>query len=223
MIDAGIIDGFLGAAVRIATPLLLAALGEMLSERGGVINLGVEGAMLTGALAAAIGASAGGTWTGLAASVVAGLLLASIFALAAIGARADQIIAGTATTLLAVGVTGAVYQAAFGSAGAGLTLPTLGASPIPGLAKVPLAGPALFNQPVTTYIACWRCRCAGGSCSALEPDWRFAPWVNRRSMRVLPACLSAASSSPPRSPAAPSPDSPAGPWCWRRSARLPNA
>ncbi len=161
MIDAGIIDGFLGAAVRIATPLLLAALGEMLSERGGVINLGVEGAMLTGALAAAIGASAGGTWTGLAASVVAGLLLASIFALAAIGARADQIIAGTATTLLAVGVTGAVYQAAFGSAGAGLTLPTLGASPIPGLAKVPLAGPALFNQPVTTYIAllvvplCW--------------------------------------------------------------------
>jgi len=161
MIDAGIIDGFLGAAVRIATPLLLAALGEMLSERGGVINLGVEGATLTGALAAAIGASAGGTWTGLAASVVAGLLLASIFALAAIGARADQIIAGTATTLLAVGVTGAVYQAAFGSAGAGLTLPTLGASPIPGLAKVPLAGPALFNQPVTTYIAllavplCW--------------------------------------------------------------------
>ena len=161
MIDAGVLDGFLSAAVRITTPLLLAALGEMIAERGGVINLGVEGAMLAGALAAAIGASAGGTWTGLAASAAAGLLLASIFALAAIGARADQIIAGTATTLLAVGITGAVYQAVFGSAGAGLSLPTLGALPIPGLASIPLAGPALFNQPVTTYFAllavplCW--------------------------------------------------------------------
>lgn len=161
MIDTGVIDGFLSAAVRIATPLLLAALGEMIAERGGVINLGVEGAMLAGALAAALGASTGGAFTGLAASAAAGMLLASVFALAAIGARADQIIAGTATTLLAVGITGAVYQAAFGSAGAGLSLPTLAPMPIPGLAGVPLMGPAIFNQPITTYIAllavplCW--------------------------------------------------------------------
>jgi general nucleoside transport system permease protein len=161
MIEMGVIDGFLGAAVRIATPLLLAALGEMIAERGGVINLGVEGAMLAGALAAALGASTGGAMAGLAASAGAGLLLASVFAVAAIGARADQIIAGTATTLLAVGITGAVYQAAFGSAGAGLSLPTLAPMPIPGLADMPLMGPAIFNQPITTYIAllavplCW--------------------------------------------------------------------
>lgn len=161
MIDAAVIEGFLSAAVRIATPLLLAALGEMLAERGGVINLGVEGAMLAGALAAALGASAGGSWTGLAASVGAGLLLSGIFALATIGARADQIIAGTATTLLAVGLTGAVYQAAFGAAGAGLSLPTLLPVRLAGLASVPLLGSALFDQPVTTYAAmvavpaCW--------------------------------------------------------------------
>jgi len=161
MFDTALLDGFLSAAVRVATPLLLAALGEMLAERGGVINLGVEGAMLAGALAAALGASAGGAWAGLAASGAAGMLLAAVFALATIGARADQIIAGTATTLLAVGITGAVYQAAFGSAGAGLSLPTLAPMPVPGLSAVPVVGPAFFNQPVTTYIAlmavplCW--------------------------------------------------------------------
>jgi len=161
MLDTGVLDGFLSAAVRVATPLLLAALGEMIAERGGVINLGIEGAMLAGALAAALGASTGGAWSGLAASGAAGMLLATVFGLAAIGARADQIIAGTATTLLAVGITGTVYQAAFGSAGAGLSLPTLAPIRIPGLAIVPLAGPAFFNQPVTTYVAllavplCW--------------------------------------------------------------------
>ena len=161
MFDTALLDGFLSAAVRVATPLLLAALGEMLAERGGVINLGVEGAMLAGALAAALGASAGGAWAGLAASGAAGMLLAAVFALATIGARADQIIAGTATTLLAVGITGAVYQVAFGSAGAGLSLPTLVPMPVPGLSAVPVVGPGFFNQPVTTYIAlmavplCW--------------------------------------------------------------------
>ena len=73
MIDTAVIEGFLSAAIRIATPLLLAALGEMITERGGVINLGVEGAMLAGALAAAVGASAGGPWAGLSASAAAGL------------------------------------------------------------------------------------------------------------------------------------------------------
>ena len=159
--DWPVVEGFLSAAIRIATPLLLAALGEMLAERGGVINLGVEGAMLSGALAAALGAAAGGTGAGLAASVAAGLLLSAIFAAATVGARADQIISGTATTLLAVGVTGAVYQATFGSAGAGLSLPTLAAVPVPGLASLPVLGPVLFKQPVTTYVGflavplCW--------------------------------------------------------------------
>ncbi len=153
MVDAQLVEGFLAAAVRVATPLLLAALGEMIAERGGVINLGIEGAMLSGALAAAIGAAAGGTLMGLGASVLAGIALASIFAAAAIGARADQIISGTAVTLLAVGLTGAIYARAFGAAGAGLSLPTLKQVAVPVLAKIPLLGGALFDQPVTTYVA----------------------------------------------------------------------
>ena len=102
-----LIGGFLAAAVRVATPLLLAATGETVTERAGVINLGLEGLMLAGALAAALGATAGRAvdrhWRS---AVLAGMLLAAVFAAVAIGARADQIIAGTAITLGAVGLTG---------------------------------------------------------------------------------------------------------------------
>jgi len=150
---AVLIGGFLAAAVRVATPLLLAATGELVAERSGVINLGIEGAMLGGALAAAIGSAAAGPWAGLAAGLAAGVLLALVFALIAIGAGADQIIAGTALTLGAVGLTGAIYHLAFGPAGAGLTIPTLGAVRLPGLASIPVLGEALFAQPVTTYLA----------------------------------------------------------------------
>jgi simple sugar transport system permease protein len=148
-----LVSGFLAAAVRVATPLLLAATGETVTERAGVINLGLEGMMLAGALAATLGATSVGPWTGLVLAVLAGMLLAAAFAAIAIGARADQIIAGTALTLGAVGLTGTVYRQAYGAGGAGLALPTLGPVPIPGLADLPLVGPALFDQPVPTYFA----------------------------------------------------------------------
>ena len=153
MIETAIVGGFLAAAVRVATPLLLAATGETVTERAGVINLGLEGMMLTGALAATLGASAAGPWAGVAAGVLAGMAVAAVFAAVAIGARADQIIAGTAISLGAVGLTGTIYRQAFGTGGAGLALPTLAALPVPGLSRVPLLGPALFDQPAPTYLA----------------------------------------------------------------------
>ena len=148
-----LVGGFLAAAVRVATPLLLAATGETVAERAGVINLGLEGMMLAGALAATLGASAAGPWTGLLLAVLAGMVLAAGFAAITVGARADQIIAGTALTLGAVGLTGTIYRQAYGTAGAGLALPTLAPVPIPGLSRIPLLGPALFDQPVPTYLA----------------------------------------------------------------------
>ena len=146
-------SGFLAASVRVATPLLLAALGETVAERAGVINLGIEGAMLCGALASAIGASWGGVWVGVAAAVLAGALASWIFALVAIRGRADQIITGTAITLGAVGLTGAVYRAVFGAAGAALSIPTLAPIKLPLLHQIPFIGSALFGQPATTYLA----------------------------------------------------------------------
>jgi ABC-type uncharacterized transport system permease subunit len=148
-----LLGGFVGAAVRVATPLLLAATGETITERAGVINLGVEGMMLAGALAATLGATSAGPWAGLGLAVVAGTVVAAVFAAVAIGARADQIITGTALTLGSVGITGTVYRRVYGSGGAGLDLPTLSPMPIPGLARIPLLGPMLFDQPAPTYLA----------------------------------------------------------------------
>jgi simple sugar transport system permease protein len=152
MEPVALVGGFLAAAVRVATPLLLAATGETVTQRSGVMNLGLEGMMLAGALAATIGATAAGPWTGVALAILAGMLLAGVFALVTIGARADQVIAGTAITLGAVGLTGTIYRQAYGAAGAGLDLPTLAPIPIPGLATVPVLGPALFSQPAPTYL-----------------------------------------------------------------------
>jgi general nucleoside transport system permease protein len=148
-----LIAAFLAAAIRVATPLLLAATGETIAERSGVINLGIEGTMLAGALAAALGSSAWGPWAGLAAALLAGMSVAAIFALIAIGARADQIITGTAITLAAIGITGTIYRQAYGAAGAGLSIPTLQPIAVPGLVRIPVIGVALFQQPAPTYLA----------------------------------------------------------------------
>jgi len=145
--------GFLAAAVRVATPLLIAAIGETVTERAGVINLGIEGMMLAGALAAALGASAAGPWTGIVAGIGAGAALAVVFAAVVIVGRGDQIITGTAITIGAVGLTGMIYRQAFGAGGAGLNLPTLAPMPVPGLGHLPVLGPALFDQPAPTYLA----------------------------------------------------------------------
>ncbi len=148
-----VVAGFLAAAVRVATPLLLAALGETVAERSGVINLGIEGAMLSGALASAMGAAWGGAWTGLLAAMLAGALASTVFALVAIRWKADQVITGTAITLAAVGFTGTIYRGVFGAAGAALSLPTLGPLRLPFLSDLPFIGAALFRQPFTTYLA----------------------------------------------------------------------
>jgi simple sugar transport system permease protein len=148
------ITGFMASAVRIATPLLWAGLGELIAERAGVINLAVEGAMLAGCLAAAVGAATtGDPWLGVLAGLVAGGVVGSLFAAVAVWGRGNQIITGTALTLASIGVTGVWYRQAFGTAGAGLTLPTLSPVMVPGIGAIPFLGPALFNQPVLTYLA----------------------------------------------------------------------
>lgn len=151
--DSELLTSFLASAVRVATPLLLAALGETLAERGGVINLGIEGAMLAGALAAALGSTAGGVWVGAGVALGTGVIVAALFGLIAVKARADQIIAGTAITLASVGLTGAIYRRAYGPAGVGLSLPTFPVLPIPGLSRIPVIGQALFAQSILTYLA----------------------------------------------------------------------
>jgi ABC-type uncharacterized transport system permease subunit len=155
MTDA--LTAFLEATIRTATPLALAAIGELVVERAGVINIGLEGALIAGAFGALIGAGIGGTTAGFVAGMVAGSMVALIFALFVIRLRADQIITGTAVTILAVGLTGTLYRIFYGETGAALSIPTSRPVVIPLLASVPVVGPALFAQPVVTYVAYVTC------------------------------------------------------------------
>ncbi len=142
---------FLEATVRTATPLALAALGEMIVERSGVINIGVEGTILVGALAGVAVASSSGVELAFLGSALAGVLAAAVLAFFVVVLRANQIVTGTAVTLLSFGVTGLLYRGIFGSAGAALTIPTAGPIAIPLLSSLPILGRPLFSQPATTY------------------------------------------------------------------------
>lgn len=152
--DWGALELFLEASVRLGAPLALAALGEMVAERAGVLNIGVEGCIIGGALGGALGAlAAGDPWMGMLAGAGAGAFLSLLFALFVVGLNGDQIITGTAITLGGLGFTGVVYQGVFGATGTALTLPTLPALAVPGLSALPLVGEAFFRQAPTVYLA----------------------------------------------------------------------
>ena len=145
---------FLVAAVGLGVPLALAALGETVSERAGVINIGLEGSVIWGALGGALGSLAAGPYFGLLGGVAAGAAAALLFALFAVWLNTDQIITGTAVTIGSLGFTGAVFQARFGATGVALDLETVPAWELPLLSRIPVVGPALFDQAVTGYLAC---------------------------------------------------------------------
>ena len=147
-----VVGGFLEATVRFATPLAFAALGECVSERAGVINIGLEGAILAGALGGTVVAGIAGPELGFVAGAAAGVLIALIFAVFTVWMRSDQIITGTAITMLAIGLTGTLYRTVYGAGGVALSTPTIGPVPIPLLSSIPLVGRALFAQPVITYL-----------------------------------------------------------------------
>ncbi len=147
------VDPLVTASVRTTVPLLLAAGGELLSERAGVLNIGLEGAVVAGALAATLGATHFGLAGGYGAALLAGGSVGLLMALFVVVVRADQILTGTAATLLAFGVTGALYRGIYGATGVALTLPTSAPVRIPLLAAIPWVGPALFDQPVVFYLA----------------------------------------------------------------------
>lgn len=144
----------LDTALAMAVPLLLAALGELLAERAGIVNIGLEGMMLTGAFAAMVAAYASAQpWLGVIASAGAGALLGAVLAIAVVGFGANQVVSGTAINLLALGATGVGYRAIFGVTGSALTIDGFARSPIPGLSALPILGSTLFAQPVLAYAA----------------------------------------------------------------------
>ena len=143
---------FLEAVVRATLPLALAAIGEMFCERAGFVNVGLEGAMIAGALSATVVAMAGGTTLGFGAGAAAGAAVGILLALFAVVLRTNQILTGTAVTAGALGMTSLLSHATFGTTGAALAVPMSAPVAIPLLAGIPVVGRALFLQPPNTYF-----------------------------------------------------------------------
>ena len=144
---------FLRAAILIASPLILVALGELISEIAGVFNIGLEGMMLVGAFAGFwAGGELGNLWLGVLVGVGAGVLLAVIMAFASIQAGADQIVVGVALNILGAGLSAFAFQK-YSQTQPDLFIDRMARLEIPGLKEIPVIGPALFSQIPLVYIA----------------------------------------------------------------------
>jgi simple sugar transport system permease protein len=145
---------FLAATARMASPMLYATLGGILNERAGVINIGIEGMMLTGALTGVLVAHvAGDPWLGFAAATLAGGLVGLVHAFVSVSLRANQIVSGAAINIACLGLTSFLIRVAFGLEDQQRTVPHFRPVPIPYLADVPVLGPALFSQSAVVYAA----------------------------------------------------------------------
>lgn len=148
------ITELLASTLRFATPLMLAALGGLLCERAGIVNIGLEGLMLTGAFFGVLGShETGSPWAGLGLAVLASVLLAGVHAVMTIRFGADQIISGIAINLVALGGTSYGLVAWFGNPGSSPQVSGFGSSGVPVLRDIPVLGPALFGQSWFIWVA----------------------------------------------------------------------
>ena len=144
------IIGFLAATVQAGTPLLFASAGEMMAERSGIMNLGLEGMMLVGAVSGfLVTVVCGNHWLGVLAALGAGAIMALIHAFISITLRGNQVVSGLALTIFGTGLSSFL-----GKNFIGIPLPQrFNAIPIPGLADIPGLGPVLFRQDALVYMS----------------------------------------------------------------------
>jgi ABC-type uncharacterized transport system permease subunit len=153
MDSAGLME-IVAATVRIATPLLFAALGGLISERAGTFAVGIEGMMLAGAFGGAIAVlTTESPWLGVLVAAASGAAVGSVVAIATARFRADQMVTGLAVNILALGLTSFLLRGLFGGRAPVIRLPTLGPWPVPFLSDLPVIGPILFRQPALVYVA----------------------------------------------------------------------
>ena len=146
------IEAFLTSTIAMATPILLAALGELIVEESGVLNIGIEGAMLAGAFFGLAGAYfSGSLLLGLVAAVAAAVTMNALLAALVVNLAVNQVVAGTALDILAAGLTGVFYRRLFGITGKAFTVIPLQPILVEPLAQIPIIGPALFGQNALVY------------------------------------------------------------------------
>jgi len=151
LVDIVLREATLSSALRLSVPITLAALGGILSEKAGVINIGLEGLLIIAAFAAIYVADlTGGVWTGFLGGVLAATVLAALFGVVVIEFRADQIIAGLAVWLIALGLAPFASQVIYGGPNSP-SVTTPGSLTTPVLSELPVAG-ALFDASPTVYL-----------------------------------------------------------------------
>lgn len=148
------LDAFFNSAIAMATPILLAALGELIVEESGVINIGIEGAMLCGAFFAMAGAYfTGSTLIGVAAGIAAGVVINAILALLVVNLSVNQVVAGTALDILAVGLTGVFYRRFFGITGMAFMVKPMARLEFGPFSRIPILGAMIFHHNAFVYLA----------------------------------------------------------------------
>lgn len=144
-----LLEGILVTIVGAATPIILAAIGELVVERSGVLNLGVEGMMIMGAVVAfGVSLGTGNPYLGVGAGALGGVGMALLFGFFTVYLASNQVATGLALTLLGLGLAGLIGESFVGTPGV-----KLGAIAIPGLASIPFIGPALFDRDILVYLS----------------------------------------------------------------------
>jgi len=153
-LDILISASFWTAAIRIASPLIFATMGELICERAGVLNLGIEGIMVVGAFAGWMTVySGGGLWMGVSVAMLAGMLFGLIHGLLTVPFGLSQHVVGLGITLLATSLTYFSYRVALPEVTTPPRIEAFQPLPIPVLSDIPVIGEALFTQTPLTYLA----------------------------------------------------------------------
>ena len=154
ILDIAFISGLIGATMRMATPIIFATLGEILAERSGVLNLGIEGIMLMGAMTGfLVTFSSGSIWLGVLAAAMVGMVLGLLMAFLAVNLGLSQHVSGLGITLFATGLAMYIYRLHFGSPTVPPIIQPFKQIALPVLSKIPVIGPGLFTQYSLTYVA----------------------------------------------------------------------
>lgn len=175
---------FYATVLLLGSPFVFASVGECVSQRSGMLNIGVEGLMLLGAFASVAGAyRSGSPWVGLVIGVVTTTAVMTIQGVICITMGGNQIVTGLGLNFGAVGITTLLLRDIFGSEAA-INMPHFSRIEVPFLSEIPVLGPIFFNQPAILYLAipfvlvCWllvartnwglRCKAAGENPEALD-------------------------------------------------------
>jgi general nucleoside transport system permease protein len=144
---------WLAASLRLSGPVLLAALGETFSERSGVLNVGIEGTILLGALASFLTDYVTGMlWISVLVAILTGILFNLLLAWMYVTVRASQVVVGLVFNVLALGIAATVYRRALGESSGPQGVPMFPTLHIPWLSDLPLLGPVLFGQTILFYL-----------------------------------------------------------------------